>query len=125
MRVSAASTRFRLRPRPSESCASSASDIPDLRAGARAASMDPMVPVRVTVAVGRKVVALDDVRDPRVAAALRQTANDVGTRLSKAKCPAHGKGPTDVRLHFDASGAGDLKYESCCAKLGETISKLV
>jgi hypothetical protein len=30
-----------------------------------------------------------------------------------------------VRLHFDASGAGDLKYESCCEKLGEAIAKLV
>jgi hypothetical protein len=84
-----------------------------------------MVPVRVTVAVGRKTVALDEVRDARVASALRQAAKDVGTRLANAKCPAHGKGPTDVRLHFDASGAGDLKYESCCEKLGEAISKLV
>ncbi len=84
-----------------------------------------MVPVRVTVNVGRKVVALDDVRDARVASALRQAAKDVGTRLEAAKCPTHGKGPTDVRLHFDASGSGDLKYESCCEKLGETISKLM
>jgi hypothetical protein len=84
-----------------------------------------MLPVRVTVAVGRKTMALDDVRDARVASALRQAAKDVGTRLAAAKCPTHGKGPTDVRLHFDASGAGDLKYESCCEKLGEAISKLV
>jgi hypothetical protein len=28
-----------------------------------------------------------------------------------------------VRLHFDAGGNGDLKYESCCEKLGEAISK--
>jgi hypothetical protein len=87
--------------------------------------MDAMLPVRVTVAVGRKTVALDDVKDPRVVSALRQAAKDVGARLSTAKCPAHGKGPTDVRLHFDASGAGDLKYESCCEKLGETIAKLL
>lgn len=84
-----------------------------------------MLPVRVTVAVGRKVVALDDVRDSRVQSALRQAARDVGTRLEAAKCPAHGKGPTDVRLHFDAAGNGDLKYESCCEKLGQTIAKLV
>lgn len=87
--------------------------------------MDGMVSVRVTVAVGKKTVSLDDVKDPRVASALRQAAKDVGTRLSTAKCPTHGKGPTDVRLHFDASGAGDLKYESCCEKLGETIAKLL
>jgi hypothetical protein len=84
-----------------------------------------MIPVRVTVAVGRKVMALEDVRDPRVAGPLKEAARNVGTQLAKAKCPKHGTGPTDVRLHFDASGAGDLKYESCCEKLGEAISKLV
>jgi hypothetical protein len=81
--------------------------------------------VRVTVAVGRKVVALDDVKDPRIVGALKQAAKDVGTRLEKAKCPTHNKGPTDVRLHFDAAGAGDLKFESCCEKLGEAIAKLL
>ena len=84
-----------------------------------------MVPVRVTVMVGRKVMALSDVKDPRVVRALEQAAKDVGSRLSSAKCPTHGKGPTDVRLHFDASGTGDLKYESCCEKLGEAIAKLI
>lgn len=84
-----------------------------------------MIPVRISVAVGRKTVPIEDVRDARVASALRQAARDVGTRLASAKCPTHGKGPTDVRLHFDASGAGDLKYESCCAELGKEISKLV
>lgn len=84
-----------------------------------------MLPVKVTVAVGRKTVALDDVSDARVASALRQAAKDIGTRLAAAKCPTHGKGPTDVRLHFDAGGNGDLKYESCCEKLGAEISKIV
>lgn len=84
-----------------------------------------MLPVRVTVAIGRKVVAIDDVRDPRVTTALRQAAKDVGARLAAAKCPAHGEGPTNVRLHFNASGAGDLAYDSCCEELGEAISKLV
>ena len=84
-----------------------------------------MIPVRISVAIGRKTVPIEDVRDARVASALRQAAKDVGTRLASAKCPTHGKGPTDVRLHFDASGAGDLKYESCCAELGKEISKLV
>ncbi len=84
-----------------------------------------VLPVHVTVTVGRKVVALDEVKDPRVAGALRQAAQDLGKRLEKAKCPKHGKGPTDVRLHFDAGGNGDLKYESCCEELGKAISKLV
>ena len=84
--------------------------------------MDAMQ-VRVTVAMGRKIVSLDEVKDPRIVTALRQAARDLGTKLDSVKCPTHDKGPTDVRLHFDASGAGDIKYESCCEKLGEKVSK--
>jgi hypothetical protein len=84
-----------------------------------------MVSVKVTVAVGRKTMALEDVQNQKVVSALRQAARDVGMRLASAKCPTHDQGPTNVRLHFDSSGAGDLKYESCCEKLGEAISKLV
>lgn len=87
--------------------------------------MDAMVPVSVTVAVGRKTVPVDDVKDPRVVSALRQAAKDLGTKLGSVKCPTHGKGPTDVRLHFDASGTGDIKYQSCCEKLGEAVAKLL
>ena len=84
-----------------------------------------MVPVRVTVAVGRKVVLLDEVKDQRVVTALRQAARDLGAKIGSAKCPTHGKAPTDVRLHFDASGNGAMKYESCCEKLGEAVGKLL
>ena len=84
-----------------------------------------MIPVRVTVAVGRKTVAIDDVQNQKVVSALRQAARDVGVRLATVKCPTHDKGPVNVRLHFDSAGAGDLKYESCCAELGEAISKVV
>ena len=84
-----------------------------------------MISVRVTVAVGRKSVALEDVQNQKVVSALRQAARDVSVRLSTVKCPTHDQGPTNVRLHFDTSGAGDLKYESCCEKLGEAISKVV
>lgn len=84
-----------------------------------------MVPVRVTLAVGRKTVPIDDVKDPGVVSALRQAAKDLGSKLGKVKCPTHGTGPTDVRLHFDASGTGDIKYESCCEKLGEAVAKLL
>jgi hypothetical protein len=84
-----------------------------------------MVSVRVTVAVGRKVMALEEVKDPRVSGALKEAARNIGTQLAKAKCPTHHQGPTDVRLHFDAAGNGDLKYESCCEELGKAISKLV
>jgi len=84
-----------------------------------------MISVRVTVAVGRKTVALEEVRDQKLVGQLRQYARDVGARLAKASCPTHGKGPTDVRVHFAANGEGDLKYESCCEKLGEAVSKLL
>jgi len=87
--------------------------------------MERMIPVKVTVAVGRKSVPIDDVQNQKVVSALRQAARDVGVRLAQAKCPTHDQGPTNVRLHFDSSGSGDLKYESCCEELGKAISKLV
>ncbi len=87
--------------------------------------MECMIPVKVTVAVGRKSVPIDDVQNQKIVSALRQAARDVGVRLAQAKCPTHEQGPTNVRLHFDTSGIGDLKYESCCEELGKAISKLV
>jgi len=87
--------------------------------------MECMIPVKVTVAVGRKSVPIDDVQNQKIVSALRQAARDVGVRLAQARCPTHEQGPTNVRLHFDTSGTGDLKYESCCEELGQAISKLV
>lgn len=84
-----------------------------------------MVSVRVTVAMGRKVVSLEEVKDQRIVSALRQAAQNIGAKLGSVKCPTHGKGPTDVRLHFDASGNGDLKYESCCEELGKAVGRVV
>lgn len=84
-----------------------------------------MLSVKVTVSMGRNVVSLDEVKDQRIVTALRQAARDVGARLASAKCPEHHRGPTDVRLHVDARGGTDLKYESCCEKLGEAVSKLL
>lgn len=84
-----------------------------------------MLPVRVTVTMGKKVVALEDVKDARVSGPLRQAAQQVGSALAKVKCPEHGKPPTDIRLHFDAGGNGDLKYESCCPELGKAVARVV
>ena len=84
-----------------------------------------MIPVRVTVAVGRKSVPIEEVQNQKVVSALRQAARDLGVRLAEAKCPTHAAGPTNVRLHFDSALRGDLKYESCCEELGNVISKLV
>jgi hypothetical protein len=80
-----------------------------------------MVPVKVTVAVGRKTVALENVQDARIRRGLEDAAKSVGTALDGIVCPMHKKGPTEVRVHFDASGNGDLKYESCCEILGKMI----
>lgn len=84
-----------------------------------------MIPVRVTVAVGRKTVPIEEVQNQKVVSALRQAARDVGARLAQVRCPTHDTGPTNVRLHIGSSGAGDLKYESCCEELGKAISKVV
>ncbi len=80
-----------------------------------------MVPVKVTVAVGRKTVALENVTDPRIRRGLEDAAKSVGGALEGVVCPIHKKGPTEVRVHFDSAGNGDLKYESCCEILGKMI----
>jgi hypothetical protein len=79
--------------------------------------------VKVTVAMGGRAISVDDVKDARIAAGLRSDGKDVGQKLEKAKCPVHFKGPTNVRIHFDARGAADLKYDSCCEALGAAVSK--
>ena len=79
--------------------------------------------VKVTVTMGSRSVAVDDVRDARIATGLRAAGKDVGTKLDKVKCPVHAKGPTHVRLHFDARGQADLKYDSCCEALGAAVGK--
>jgi hypothetical protein len=80
-----------------------------------------MVSVKVSVVVGKKTVPLEDVRDARIKQGLMEAARGVGAALASVRCETHGTGPTDVRLHFDASGNGDLKYESCCEALGKLV----
>jgi hypothetical protein len=79
--------------------------------------------VKVTVTMGARTVAVEDVNDARIRTALQGAAKQVAAKLAPLKCPTHGKGPTDVRIHFDKTGAADLKYESCCAQLGDKIVK--
>jgi hypothetical protein len=81
----------------------------------------PMLPVRITVSVGPRVVPVEQLADPRLASALRSAAQDVARRLASIVCPVHDKGPSNVRLHFNRHGEADLKYDSCCAKLGERV----
>lgn len=82
-----------------------------------------MVPVKVTVAMGRKTVSLENVQDARIKRGLQDAAKNVGSALEGVTCPTHKKGPTEVTIHFDASGNGDLKYHSCCEELGKLIQK--
>jgi hypothetical protein len=81
------------------------------------------VKVTVTLDVRGKSVPVDKISDATVRAALEQMGRDVGKKLAHAKCPTHASTPTDVRLHVSASGNADLKYESCCEKLKEAVSK--
>jgi hypothetical protein len=82
-----------------------------------------MPAVKVTVAMGARTVAIEDVTDQRIRVALQGAAKQVADALAKVSCPTHKRGPTDIRIHFDKSGAADLKYDSCCAALGEKVGQ--
>ena len=82
-----------------------------------------MAHVKVTVAVGSKTVPIDEVGDRRVRTALGDAARQVADKLAKVQCPTHKRGPTDIRIHFDKTGAADLKYDSCCAALGDKVGQ--
>jgi hypothetical protein len=79
--------------------------------------------IKVTVTIGSRVLPVDQVTDARIANGLRGAAAEVARKLGSVRCPEHGKTATQVRLHFDARGAADLKYESCCEKLGKKIGE--
>ena len=80
-----------------------------------------MLQVKVTVSVGSRSVPVEDVTDTRIRTAFQGAARQVGEKLGKIVCATHKRGPTNVRIHFDKTGAADLKYDSCCASLGEMI----
>jgi hypothetical protein len=80
-----------------------------------------MLPVDVTVSVGSRRVAVDELADRRLASALRAAGHDIGKRLASVRCPVHDKTAAKVRVHFDAGGNADLRYDSCCEKLGARI----
>jgi hypothetical protein len=79
--------------------------------------------IKVTVAIGSRIVPVEQVTDSRIANGLRSAGAEVARKLETVRCPEHGKTATQVRLHFDARGAADLKYESCCEKLGKKIGE--
>jgi len=82
-----------------------------------------MLPVKVTVTVNGKVAPVDQVKDQRVAVALKQMGRDMGAKLAKITCPEHQRSVTDVRIHVGRNGDADLKYESCCDKLAQAVGR--
>ncbi|HEY8089677.1 MAG TPA: hypothetical protein VIF09_17575 [Polyangiaceae bacterium] len=82
-----------------------------------------MLSVHITVTLGARTLPIERVTDARISTALRAAGQDIGKRLEKIRCPEHDKVATNVRVHFDAKGNADLKYDSCCAKLGDSIGK--
>jgi hypothetical protein len=79
------------------------------------------LPVEITVAVGSRKLAIDDVSDARVAAPLRSAGHDIGRKLAGILCPVHKKTAQRIRVHFDKRGGADLQYDSCCEELGARI----
>lgn len=84
---------------------------------------DGRMQVKVTIMQRGQVVALEQVRDSRISAPFKTMATQIGAALDAIRCPEHGQQARDVRVHVDAKGAVDLKYESCCPKLGVLIGK--
>jgi hypothetical protein len=79
--------------------------------------------VRITVSLRGRTVPIDEVMDRRISDAFRQAGQQVANKLACLTCPVHGETASNVRLHFDASGSADLKYDSCCDRLGQVISR--
>jgi hypothetical protein len=80
-----------------------------------------MLPVSVTIMVGGRAMSVEDIADAGLAATLRSAGQDVARKLAAIRCPVHHETATDVRVQFDAHGRADLRYESCCEKLGKRI----
>ena len=83
------------------------------------------VKVTVTVTMGKRTVPLEQVTDRRISTAFESAAREVGTKLDRVRCAKHKQPPTNVRVHFDASGAADLRYDSCCDELGRAVTKVL
>jgi hypothetical protein len=81
------------------------------------------VKLSVSVTVGRRVLPLEQVTDRRIVTALEAVTQELGRKLGQVRCPTHGKPPSNVRVHFDASGSADLQYESCCEALRDVIAR--
>jgi hypothetical protein len=78
---------------------------------------------RITVVLGTRTVSLEQVQDARIASALKTAGQQVARRIDAVLCPVHNKPATNVRIHFDARGNADLRYDSCCEQLGNRIGQ--
>jgi len=87
------------------------------------ACSDEAMNVRITVALQGRVVAIDQVTDRRISDPFVQAGKQIAIKLERLRCPVHGKTASNVRLHFDVSGAVDLQYDSCCERLGTVIGR--
>jgi hypothetical protein len=103
------------------SSVANAAALAGLHCGDVALLLGGMAAVRITVSVGPRAVPVEQLADPRLAAALRSAGQDVARRLEAILCPVHLESASNVRIHFDQRGGADLQYDSCCAKLGERI----
>jgi hypothetical protein len=81
------------------------------------------MPVRITVTLGARTMPVDQLKDVRLATALRGAGQDIGRKVEAILCPVHNKPATNIRIHFDQRGAADLQYESCCEALGKRIGE--
>ena len=81
-----------------------------------------MFKVEVSAMVRGKITPARDVADPRVRAGLLEMASNLERTLAPIVCKVHNRGARDVRVHFNAQGIADLRYDACCEALGRAIT---
>jgi hypothetical protein len=79
--------------------------------------------VRVYLKVRGKDTLAQDIKDATVKAGLLEMGRTIGISLRAVTCVEHNSAPKDVRIHIDAKGSGDLRYEACCEKLRAQVAK--
>lgn len=79
--------------------------------------------VSVLVEVKGREVPIEKVADKRIVSALQALGQQVEAKLRGVKCKTHGKGPVSVRVHVDARGNADIRYDSCCDALKDSVAR--
>jgi hypothetical protein len=79
--------------------------------------------VRVYLKVRGKDTLAQDIGDSKVKAGLLEMGRAIATSLHGVTCVEHARGPQDVRIHLDAKGNGDLRYDACCESLRGLVTK--